>query len=311
VRVAREELIESFREIVSVIERPTDSARTVLENLLVSPPPMEQRRAGEGEYRQTLGPVADRVGGWMAESRARFDQRLEEMATASEEDPQARYAHGVYTVAYAVEGRFESPDLASFRHLIEQVQGHETGWPPWLVLHDEGAPVPLQGAVEAWLYERRIFADPAHSDFWRAAPSGLLYLLRGYDDDSVPDRFPPGTQFDVTLPLWELAPCLLHAERMAQALGVPQANIRLRVVWEGLSGRHLSTWASPRRLSPFERIAVQDRVQAEVSVRADRIAETLPELLQRLTADLYTIFDFFTPPSELIREEVARLRGVG
>jgi hypothetical protein len=53
-----------------------------------------------------------------------------------------------------------------------------------------------------WIVPRNS-RDSAHCDFWRAHPSGLLYQLRGYDEDST-DQVQPGTVFDVTLPIWRL-----------------------------------------------------------------------------------------------------------
>jgi hypothetical protein len=64
----------------------------------------------------------------------------------------------------------------------------------------------------------RALADAAHCDFWRAAPTGRFFLMRGYQEDSQ-EAVAPGTIIDVTLPIWRLSEGLLHAARMAAALG--------------------------------------------------------------------------------------------
>jgi hypothetical protein len=309
VRATRDGLIDAFREIVEVVQAP--ASRDTLEALLLG----QREREPDGPARSRPETAsASRLNDWISESRARFEERVArraEQVAAGGGESDDRYAHGVYTVAYSLDGRFEPPEMPAFRHLLQGVQGHETGWPPWLFLSaDSAAPVLIEKAIEAWLIDRTVFADPAHSDFWRATPSGFLYLLRGYADDSQADRFPPGTRFEVTLPIWEIAPCLLHAERLASALGDSAADVRFRVVWEGLAGRELSTWANPRRMPPSRRPAVQDRVESEVSIAADRIVDRLPELMHQLTTELYAAFDFFELPPGLIREELAEMRGV-
>jgi hypothetical protein len=282
VRASRDGLVESIR---AVLETPS--------SLFAS-----------GEL-QT--PTRNRLDDWVEESRARFETRLD--TEFQNQMPRARYEHGIYTAAYSVEGDFAPPDLGAFRDLLREIQGHETGWPPWQVTSGEFAPVPFDGTIECWIFSTT-FADPAHSDFWRASPSGLMYQIEGYDDDSYPGQFPPGERFDFSLPIWRIGPCLLHAERLATALGDPGAEVSLRFIWEGLAGRELSSWAQPGRYMPPERRpAVQDSVESRVSARADRISDNLPELIREATAPLYAIFDFFAIPPETLRTQVAEMRG--
>lgn len=282
VLASRDELVESFRAV------------------------LEAR--GPFPFSALQGPAADRLDHWIEESRARFETRLD--TEFQEHTPRARYEHGVYTVAYSLEGDLERPSLGALRTLLQEVLGHETGWPPWLEGSPESRPVPFEDTIECWLFSTRTLADPGHSDFWRASPNGLMYLIVGYDDDSYPGRFPPGERFDFGLPIWRIGPCLLHAERLAAALGDSAAEVRFRVIWEGLAGRTLSSWAQPGRFMPPERRpAVQETVESGVSVRADRISDTLPELIREVTQPLYEIFDFFAIPPETLRAQVAEMSG--
>jgi hypothetical protein len=83
--------------------------------------------------------------------------------------------------------------------------------------------------------------DAAHPDFWRPSPQGMMYLLRGYAEDSTSD-FAPGKVFDLTLPVWRVGECLLHAKRFAAKLADGPSSV-IRAVWSGLRGRILRPWA--------------------------------------------------------------------
>ena len=58
----------------------------------------------------------------------------------------------------------------------------------WLVFRgrDETSPRPADGTIEA-IFVDNVFKDPSHSDYWRAASDGRMFLLRGYEEDSERD----------------------------------------------------------------------------------------------------------------------------
>ena len=152
---------------------------------------------------------------WVKDSRNRFETLVTDIL--SSEQP-SRYSYGTWTASYAIVADISPPNLVSFLETLRKVEGHETGWPVWLVLSgDEKRPYPFDGLIECWLATSRQ-GEPAHSDFWRASPSGMMFLLRGYQEDE--EYSPAGTIFDFTIPIWRVAECLLHAERLAKALGV-------------------------------------------------------------------------------------------
>jgi hypothetical protein len=254
---------------------------------------------------------------WIDESTARFNFLVAQ--ELSDEKP-SRYSKGTWHVAYSILGNPRSLALNDLLEVLKKVKGHETGWPPWWVpTSDRLAPHPYQGVIECWLRELRsnlffgddrsdIFRYTGHSDFWRASPKGMMFLLRGYEEDSS-RRLNPGTVLDVTLPIWRTGECLLHARRLAMALGSELTSVMFRVSWQGLSGRTLASWAEPRRIFFDPRgPSRQDSVTSEITVSADQISATLPEIVKNLTAPLYEIFDFFVPPSTMIQEELLKMR---
>ena len=281
VRTAREEILESIRDILLGFGRTSRS---------LSP----EEEAGR------------KLEDWIQESRARWQSLVAEKL--SEEKP-SRYSKGIWTVAYLISGDFQPPTLSDFLNILQKVEGHETGWPPWWVpTRKEIAPYPYNGLIECWLAETS-FGDAAHSDLWRASPKGMMFLLRGYQEDSVPDKLEPGTRFDLTVPVWRVGECLLHAERLATALADQSASVIFRVTWKGLSGRVLTAWANPRRMIFHNPQSRQDSVTSETTVSADQISTSLPEIVRTLTSPLYEVFDFSTPPLEMIQEELSKMRG--
>lgn len=219
----------------------------------------------------------------------------------------SHYSLGIWTVAYSIEEKFKSPSLNNFLEILRKVKGHETGWPPWLIpTKKEISPYPFNGLIECWMIDT-ILSDPAHSDFWRASPKGMMYLLRGYQEDSSPDRLKPGTILDLTLPVWRVGECLLHASRLATALISDSAKILFQVTWEGLAGRTLASWANPKRSLSEDRQSNQEKVTSDIKVEAGSIVPALPEIVKTLTSPLYEVFEFFVPPSNMFKEELAEM----
>jgi hypothetical protein len=255
---------------------------------------------------------------WIDQSTSRFNALVKEKL--GDEKP-SRYSKGTWCVAYVVKDVKCSLGLSEFLGVINNVRGHETGWPPWWVPNrPEIAPYPYNGLVECWIKDLRgdIFGNDrtdnfrftGHSDFWQASPKGMMFLLRGYQEDSTRD-VEPGTILDLILPIWRMGECLLHAERLAKMLMRTEATtIAFRSVWTGLTGRTLVSWANPRR--PFfdpRGPSRQDSVTSECTIPSDQISETLPELVKGLTQPLYEAFDFYDVPATVVREELLNMRG--
>ena len=286
VRAAREELLEGIRLIIGERTSPLASG---------AEPEEEARR---------------KLDAWVKDCLERWSSRVGEKFGRIESSP---YAKGVWYVAYTIVHPLQTPTVRDFLEILRRVKGHETGWAPWWVpTREEIRPRPHKGLVECWIIDSHL-NDPAHSDFWRGSPRGSMFLLRGYEEDSAPDRWDPGTALEVTLPVWRVGECLLHAERLALAVGVPSSPVVFRAHWRGLSGRNLR--ALPTATRAFDDFDVrghrctEDEAQSEIVIAADRIGVNLPEIVGELVGPLYEAFDFFALDPEIVRAELSHMRG--
>lgn len=246
-----------------------------------------------------------RLESWITESRRRWQSLVDSRST---DGVSKRFRHGVWTAAYSVLGDFPRPPLQDLMAILQQARGHETGWVPWWVpTRNEIKPYPFDGLVECWLVDGS-YPDPAHSDFWRASPEGMMYLLRGYQEDSRPQTTEPGTVFDLTLPIWRVGECLLHAEQFARLLGEPSAPVLFSFTFQGLAGRVLTSWASPERYLSIDRKARQGEVTSTLQIEANTISTVLPEAVLTIVRPLYEIFEFFSPSPDMLQQELARMR---
>lgn len=253
------------------------------------------RRGGE-----TGGP-SDGLEVFELETKARLEQRL---AASSVPGIRDRYRHGTYSAGYLLRGVESVSGLPEFKGILEGAVGRETGWPPWLVAEGSRS---YEDTIEAW-FEDTVFNDPAHSDFWRADPRGRLCLIRGYDEDSTRWPFPPGSTLDLTLPIWRVGACVLHAHRLAVRLGASRIEFMMR--WEGLEGRELVDHLDPRRFSGEDFCCRQEVVVNSFEAAPASLDLGLEDLVSFLTAPLYAAFGF-RPPEDLVAEQLTKLCETG
>lgn len=293
--------IETGREWDTLLDRCIRSRREVLIDRL--------REIVEGTRSSIPQPGDDPqpLDEWTALADTRFNELVVEKNVSE------RYALGTWSVAYRIIGRTRIDGLATLRSVLETVVGHETGWPVWWLPNlEDNAPRIWNGRIECWMGSAGTFLDGAHSDYWLVDPAGMLFLRRGYEDDSR-DRGapPPGKYMDLTIPTWRIGEALLHAERFAAQVteDLSETDIEFDATWTGLAGRELTAWASPMRAMSPQRNHSQDTVRSRLSFGAEGVSERLPELTAALTRPLYESFDFFEPPSAMFSEELDAMRG--
>jgi transcriptional regulator with XRE-family HTH domain len=227
-----------------------------------------------------------------------------------------RFPNGCYKFDYALEGNLPTLELHKFRDLLEKSVVHHTGWPLFLFLTDhELSPSERDGTIECWLKPsdapeaNRPLGDPAHCDFWRAAPSGRAFIMRGYQEDSQ-DTFPPGRIFDTTLPIWRMGELLLHAASLAALMtrDIAKVKIRMRAHYTGLTGRVLRNWGNPASDLMFDGGAARsDEALLEATAAVQDVNERLAEVLHPLAVSIFERFGVSGLSLDRVRAEVGRL----
>lgn len=226
-------------------------------------------------------------------------ERWRQLTAPLPTDSPARFPNGFYRIDYWLEGDLKVPDLGAFERILEKAVVRKTGWPPFfLPTREELGAREIDGVIECWLAPQsndleRGFSDPAHCDFWRAAPTGNMFLIRGYQEDSN-ETFPAGSILDTTLPLWRMGEVLLHAERLASLLKRELdsvVTIHFRAMYTGLTGRVLRSWANPLSEMLIEGHAARsDEAVLETSLSSDHVEGRLAEILLPLLASLFDRF---------------------
>lgn len=242
--------------------------------------------------------------------------RWRKLTSALPKDSPGRFPDGWFRIDYALEGDLKTIELHHFEDMLRRAQRRNTGWPLFLFLtRPEVVPREVDGVIECWLKPAdagvdRPFGDAAHCDFWRVAPTGRAVIMRGYQED-VQDTFAPRTIFDTTLPTWRLGEALLHADALAAQLAEDKnkVNVRLRVLYTGLSGRVLRAWASPMTDLFMEGGAARsDEAMLEAVVPVKEIQSNLATHLHPLIASLYERFGVTGLSVERVETELGKMR---
>jgi transcriptional regulator with XRE-family HTH domain len=239
-----------------------------------------------------------------------------ELTAKLPENSPGRFPNGWYRFDYALEGELKDIELHRLPSILREAVVPHTGWPLFLFAgRAELEPREVDGVIECWLKPadagvNRPFGDPGHCDFWRVAPNGRAFLIRGYQEDGQ-DTFAPRSIFDTTLPIWRMGECLLHAQRFAAQIAVDplKTKVRFRALYTGLSGRVLRAWANPLSDLMFEGGGARsDEALLETVIPVDEIETKLAENLQPLIASLFERFGVTGLSNERVAAEVGRLK---
>jgi hypothetical protein len=250
-------------------------------------------------------PALDQLLAWAEQGSERWRELAPKDANGRPQLPP-----GHYRFAYAIQGEFPQPSLPELLRHLEGASIRHTGWPEWVVLHAaQLRPYARDGALECFVAAEnpeQLLTDPPHADFWRAMPEGRLLLIRGYTEDAT-ENVAAGSAFDVTLPVWRVGECFLHARAMCQRLGVPNASVIVTARYSGLAGRVLVS-LDRRRWLFDDRRARQNEINLALTVEAASIEDSLPEIAAEFLLPLYHLFDLFEPGADLFSAELRRMR---
>jgi len=240
--------------------------------------------------------------------------RWRELTKDLPKDSPGRFPAGWYRIDYALDGEVKDIELHKLPDVLRKAVVRHTGWPMfWLPRRPEFAAHEVDGVIECWLppgTERPYTSDAAHCDFWRAAPSGRIVLIRGYQEDTQ-DTFPAGTIFDTTLPIWRIGESFLHAAKFAKFIAPEQdrITIRLRATYTGLQGRDLRAWASPMSVDYFGGGRSRtDEAVLEGTAPASAAEAELGKYVFPLVASLFERFGVTGISSAFVDSELDRMR---
>ncbi|WP_334384208.1 AlbA family DNA-binding domain-containing protein [Bradyrhizobium sp. AZCC 1577] len=218
--------------------------------------------------------------------------------------------NGHYDLSIAIDGDFDRQSLSNLYDTIRLAVRNHSGWPPFVNLSRAPfRPKPADGAIECWVGpdDDGSFDKPAHHDFWRISPEGLLFTRRGYPEDGGWKGVKPGTSLDITTPTWRLGEAILEAFYIAQALHGTNANLILSAKWTKLAGRVLVSHGNSRRIMFDGYRTGQDHYEATATVGVASLPDALPEVVFSMLAPLYELFDFFKLPKRLVEEELKEM----
>jgi transcriptional regulator with XRE-family HTH domain len=243
--------------------------------------------------------------------------RWRTLTTKLPENSPARFPHGWYRCDYALEGDLRDIELHRFEEVLTKAVTRHSGWPPFWVPTRKGiAPYEVDGVIECWLApgddnSNRAFDDAAHCDFWRATPTGRMFLIRGYQEDGQ-ETFAPGQVFDSGLPIWRMGEVLLHAARLASLLQREKGSeitVKFRALYTGLIGRVLKAWANPLADLLVEGAAARsDEAMLETTVLVRDIETNLAGCIFPLVTSLYERFGVTGLSLGRVQDEVSRLQ---
>jgi hypothetical protein len=237
--------------------------------------------------------------------------RWQELTADLPEGDEARFPHGYYEMAFKLIGAEPAPTLVELRNRLQMAQRIRlTGWTTFLDMNrPEWAPYLHEDFIEAWVgrtVDREWLRTSAHCDFWRAARDGKLYTIRGYSEDGIPDKVPPGAAIDLTIPVWRVGEGLLFAARFAETFeGVE--SIAVDCTFTGLQDRYLTSVDGMRAMFG-DRHSRTDTVSLVGQPTVQQVQDNLAEVMQALLSPLYERFDFFEAPFELFDTELNKLR---
>ncbi len=231
----------------------------------------------------------------------RCRDRLKKRITDELGDVETVYDSGTWSVSYWI------PDvtmpLGELRDALVEVEGRETGWPPWWVPTREGIhPEIQQGGIECWFREDAV-RNGRHPDFWRAEPELKLFLLRDYQEDGITRA--PGSALDPVFTVWRMAESLLHSARMARYVNAEDIEFFAR--WDGLKNRELRAIESDLWDFRPGHVAHDDSIATFVHTSPEEIDRDLPGVVRALVCSLFEVFGLFDPPGSLYATEIATM----
>lgn len=243
--------------------------------------------------------LGERLDEWLATSVASHKAILDEN-DCPPDDP-TRMPLGRFEFASIFTEETDEEGFGELRRHLEQAsRTAHSGWPPFVHLHHvDHRPALRDNAIQAWLGRNEAIRDPAHSDYWRAGPSGELYLTRGFQEDAW-NGVTPGSTIDWRVPIFRVGECLAFLQQFAAFQDRLASDALIQVKYTGLRNRICAPLGNSYILGRAGRAASQeDTYTKRLIITPAKISDNLPELVRAILADLYLLFGFYEPPRAL------------
>jgi hypothetical protein len=225
--------------------------------------------------------------------------RWKSLADTLPADSPGRFPHGWFRFDYQLVGELKKVGLGEFEGILREATKPLSALPSFSIFGGDRHDV---SEVDGTLECSTDYQNPRDAGrnrhqvpfkFWRASPSGSLFVIQGYDEDRQ-ETFPPGTILDTSLPIWRTAETLVHAQKVAYeifGLGGEPIVVNFRATYSGLSGRVLKSWSNPFSNLLFEgHSARSNEVQMHLSVVSGDIYSHIYDHVWSLTSELYNRF---------------------
>ncbi|MBP6014613.1 MAG: TIR domain-containing protein [Alphaproteobacteria bacterium] len=186
---------------------------------------------------------------------------------------------------------------------VRAAEIHTFGWPIGVTLEnrDEYKPRPFGDGVKAEISIKKASPGDRESyDYWAIAQNGDFFLLQSLFEDQ---RKKNEVFFNTRIV--RVTESLLFAARLYRNLGAPEgAPLSIRVTHRGFAGRTLSSSNGNRQLS-VRATSNENECQSELVLTLKDIEKFLVADVKRLTAPLFTLFDF-TTFADTVYEDIVR-----
>jgi hypothetical protein len=160
------------------------------------------------------------------------------------------------------------------------------GWPIGVMLEnrDEFRPKPTSDGILANIN----VGDRESFDYWSWNTGGDFYLLKSIFEDS---RDPTAIFFNTRIV--RTAEALLYISKMYKNLGANDTDeVRIRMKYEGIEGRILSSSTPNRSIFVNKRIA-ENECESEITLQLKDISDDLVGSVKSLVSPIFVLFDFF------------------
>lgn len=242
---------------------------------------------------------------WEKEARGRFDYIYSTKVDKKKEGP---FKAGFWQGSFVLIGSIPKMGLKDFLEVLRASETGRTGWDiGWVPSRSKIAPYPYKGGIEVWLAETGD-KGPAHSDFWRAEPTGRFSLFRGHqEDDAEFQSKHPGRLLDFSLVLWRVSEFLLYVESFASHIKAIDSKAVIKFNWNGLENRQISYHKGFGRMYESH-VCLQDSVYSSHTIQNCRkIKETLIHDVFTITMPLFEVFNFFSLTEDQVKDHIKDL----